>query len=152
MDGRIVGAAEAQCCRDETTWAKRADYALRSMAQTRATSKALRLPLGFVMAMAGFEATPEEEIPEEERQTAPRPAQRAPATNTDLTAETQSAVAAAYKEVQAGRGAGFTPSVRKTMGERWPAAFTPQANRITALTEAEGLEVLAFLEKEMPAV
>ena len=31
------------------------------MAQTRSTSKALRLPLGFVVALAGYEATPAEE-------------------------------------------------------------------------------------------
>ena len=33
------------------------------MAQTRAVSKALRLPLGFVMSIAGYEATPAEEMP-----------------------------------------------------------------------------------------
>lgn len=62
-DGQIVGAAEAECLRSETTWRSRDDYALRSMAQTRATSKALRQPLGFVMTLAGFNATPAEEIP-----------------------------------------------------------------------------------------
>ena len=41
----------------------RDDYALRSMAQTRATSKALRQPLGFVMSLAGFDPTPAEEMP-----------------------------------------------------------------------------------------
>ncbi len=64
-DGGIVGAAEAECLRSESLWAKRDDYALRSMAQTRATSKALRQPLGFVMTLAGFNATPAEEIPQE---------------------------------------------------------------------------------------
>jgi hypothetical protein len=63
IDGKIVGAAEAQCTRDERLWKTRDDYALRSMAQTRATSKALRQPLGFVMTLAGFEATPEAEMP-----------------------------------------------------------------------------------------
>lgn len=62
LNGQIVGAAEAQCLRAERTWATRDDYALRSMAQTRATSKALRQPLGFVMTLAGFEATPAEEM------------------------------------------------------------------------------------------
>jgi hypothetical protein len=33
------------------------------MAQTRATSKALRQPLGFVMTLAGYSATPAEEMP-----------------------------------------------------------------------------------------
>jgi hypothetical protein len=73
--GEIVGAAEAECLRDENPWSfapvnkygkaspPRDDYALRSMAQTRAVSKALRLPLGFVMQLAGFDPTPAEEMP-----------------------------------------------------------------------------------------
>lgn len=61
-DGAVIGAAEAMCVRAEKTWSKRDDFALRSMAQTRATSKALRQPLGFVMTMAGFSATPAEEM------------------------------------------------------------------------------------------
>jgi hypothetical protein len=63
LDGRIVGAAESECLRAERKWANADDYAVRSMAQTRATSKALRQPLGFVMHLAGFETTPAEEIP-----------------------------------------------------------------------------------------
>ena len=46
----------------EKTWAGRDDYALRSMAQTRATSKAMRQPLGFIITLAGFDATPAEEM------------------------------------------------------------------------------------------
>ena len=62
LAGAIVGAAEAQCLRDEKSWSNREDFALRSMAQTRATAKALRMPLGFVMTLAGYEATPAEEM------------------------------------------------------------------------------------------
>ena len=65
--GVLVGAAEAQCTREERTWKGRDDYALRSMAQTRATSKALRQPLGFVMQLAGFNPTPAEEMPQQPR-------------------------------------------------------------------------------------
>lgn len=61
--GSIVGAAEAECRWAEERWRTRDSYALRSMAQTRAASKALRMPLGFVMQLAGFEATPAEEMP-----------------------------------------------------------------------------------------
>jgi hypothetical protein len=61
--GEIVGAAESMCTRQESKWAKADDYAIRSMAATRATSKALRQPLGFVMALAGFDPTPLEEMP-----------------------------------------------------------------------------------------
>jgi hypothetical protein len=62
-DGALVGAAEAECLRSEKTWRSRDDYALRSMAQTRATSKALRQPLGFVVSLAGYDPTPAEEMP-----------------------------------------------------------------------------------------
>lgn len=61
LAGQVVGAADAECRRTERTWRSRDSYAIRSMAQTRATSKALRLPLGFIMAIAGYEATPTEE-------------------------------------------------------------------------------------------
>lgn len=68
LDGREVGSSEAMCTRDETgsgnRWKSADEYAIRSMAQTRATSKALRLPLGFVMTLAGYEATPSEEMVE----------------------------------------------------------------------------------------
>lgn len=60
--GEIVGAAEAQCLNTERNWSNRDDFAVRSMAQTRATAKALRMPLGFVMSLAGYQATPAEEM------------------------------------------------------------------------------------------
>lgn len=76
LAGQVVGAAESECTRSEKMWSHdpgtnkygkpiepRDDYALRSMAQTRATSKALRQPLGFVMQLAGFDPTPAEEMP-----------------------------------------------------------------------------------------
>jgi hypothetical protein len=62
LAGQQVGSAEAMCTRAERTWAKRDDYAIRSMAQTRAVSKALRQPLGFIMSLAGFVPTPLEEM------------------------------------------------------------------------------------------
>jgi len=67
LSGAVVGAAEAECLRSENQWKSRDDYALRSMAQTRATSKALRQPLGFVVSLAGFDPTPAEEMPREQR-------------------------------------------------------------------------------------
>lgn len=90
-DGAIVGAAEAQCLHSERNWKDRDDFALRSMAQTRATAKCLRMPLGFVMTLAGYEPTPAEEMvadhpqPPPGRAAAPptqRPAQPQPAAPT----------------------------------------------------------------------
>jgi hypothetical protein len=64
-DGAIVGGGEAECRRTESTWKSRDDFALKSMAQTRATSKALKAPLGFVVALAGYATTPAEELGED---------------------------------------------------------------------------------------
>lgn len=63
--GEIVGAAEAECRFSESRWADADSYAVRSMAQTRATSKAMRLPLGFIISLAGYEGTPAEEMPQD---------------------------------------------------------------------------------------
>jgi hypothetical protein len=62
-DGRVVGAGEALCARAERTWKSRDEFALMAMAQTRATSRALRNPLGFVVKMAGYETAGVEEMP-----------------------------------------------------------------------------------------
>ena len=61
---------------DETKWAKGPDYARRSMAATRATSKACRLAFSWVMVLAGFQPTPAEEMIGivEERKPEPPPA------------------------------------------------------------------------------
>ena len=63
-EGAVVGAAEAMCMRTENRWKSADEYAVRSMAQTRATSKALRQPLGFIVQLAGYEATPASEMPQ----------------------------------------------------------------------------------------
>jgi hypothetical protein len=60
--GEIVGRAEAYCMKNENRWSSAELYAVASMAQTRAVSKALRLPLGFVVQLAGYETTPAEEL------------------------------------------------------------------------------------------
>jgi hypothetical protein len=63
LDGRVVGAAEGECSRAESKWRRSDSYAIRSMAQTRAISRALRAPLGQIFVLAGYEATPAEEMP-----------------------------------------------------------------------------------------
>lgn len=59
-DGAVIGRASAILGGDE--WADRPQYARFSMAQTRATGKALRLNLSWIMNLAGYEATPAEEM------------------------------------------------------------------------------------------
>jgi hypothetical protein len=61
-DGQQVGWGEGRCTRSEKDWAARDDFALSSMAQTRGQSRALRQPLGWVVSLAGYSATPAEEM------------------------------------------------------------------------------------------
>jgi hypothetical protein len=61
-DGGTVGAASAECTRTESNWSDRDSYAIRSMSITRATGKAYRLSFSWIMKLAGFEATPAEEM------------------------------------------------------------------------------------------
>lgn len=79
-DGMVVSSGEAMCLNDEEKWSGRAKYEfvdgekkqvgtvpvplfqLRSMAQTRACAKALRNVLAWVVVLAGYRATPAEEM------------------------------------------------------------------------------------------
>lgn len=74
LNGTIVARAESECSNEEGTKGKNKygsdnkgkseweDYAVRSMAETRAISKTLRIALGWIMKLAGYEPTPAEEI------------------------------------------------------------------------------------------
>lgn len=70
-DGRIVTRAGALCRSDESIRTRKGEtynrwddeYAVRSMAVTRATAKAYRLGLSFMAVMAELEPTPAEEVP-----------------------------------------------------------------------------------------
>lgn len=71
-DGDVVGAAQGMCSRTEHTWATRSDTNLSAMAETRATSRAFRAALGWIMHLAGYNATPAEEMSRDgEREAAP---------------------------------------------------------------------------------
>jgi|HubBroStandDraft_2_1064218.scaffolds.fasta_scaffold00006_64 hypothetical protein len=59
-DKAIVGAASSICTR-QGQWEKADEYAVRSMAITRAASKAYRLTYGWIIKLAGFDPTPVEE-------------------------------------------------------------------------------------------
>jgi len=86
-DGACIGRASAECgAPDELdkygkpVWSTRPRYARRSMAQTRATGKACRLAFSWIMALAGYEVTPAEEMTPiiEAEQTPTPPAQPVP--------------------------------------------------------------------------
>ena len=62
-DGAAIGRASAECgASDEPMWANRPRYARRSMALTRATAKTCRLTFSWIMVLAGYDATPAEEM------------------------------------------------------------------------------------------
>ncbi len=74
-DGHYVYVAEALlayggreyraygiCASDEPNWRGKPEFQLASMAQTRAAGKVLRLLLGWVVTLAGYEPTPAEEM------------------------------------------------------------------------------------------
>lgn len=65
-NGTIVGGAVGICSTSEKTWAKRDDYAIAAMAQTRAISRALRGPLGWIVHLAGYAAAGAEEMTAEQ--------------------------------------------------------------------------------------
>lgn len=72
-NGQVISSADAMCTRDEDNWNRRGsklvpEFQLRSMAQTRAASKALRMAYGWIAVLAGYSATPAEEMVGDENQ------------------------------------------------------------------------------------
>jgi len=63
-DGVRISAGESMCSRTEETWRERPDYSLRGMAQTRATARAIAGAARWIVTLAGYSATPAEEMPE----------------------------------------------------------------------------------------
>jgi hypothetical protein len=61
-DDRVMSRGFAICSNLETTKRAFDEYAICSMAQTRAEGKAFRMLLSWLMKAAGFEATPAEEM------------------------------------------------------------------------------------------
>lgn len=62
ISGLVVGAGEA-ICSDKEPSNRSLEYAIASMAQTRAVGKACRLSFSWIMALSGYEVTPAEEMP-----------------------------------------------------------------------------------------
>jgi hypothetical protein len=92
--GTLISSAEGYVGADEQTWfggknaygkilPKRADYAIRAMAQTRAISRACRSAFAHVVVMmnAGLSTTPAEEVPDEGFERSPPAARAAPPVN-----------------------------------------------------------------------
>lgn len=83
-NGEVISSAEGMCTRDEKRWKDADEYAVRSMAQTRTSAKALRNAFGWVAELAGYSGTPaEEEMPREEPVMAPYTVKKATTANDD---------------------------------------------------------------------
>ena len=67
--GQVVTRASAiASSKERSSWAAN-EFSIKSMATTRATGKAYRLPLGWLARLAGLEPTPSEEMPQEDGST-----------------------------------------------------------------------------------
>jgi hypothetical protein len=63
LGGKLeISRAEAFCMNDEKQWSAKPLFQLASMAQTRAGAKVLRNVLAWVAVLAGYKATPAEEM------------------------------------------------------------------------------------------
>lgn len=60
--GDTIAVAESMCMNDELNWQGKPIFQLKSMAQTRALSKAYRSCLSFIVALAGYAVSPAEEM------------------------------------------------------------------------------------------
>lgn len=61
-DNNIVGSGTAICTNKEAGKNSFDEYAVASMAQTRAVGKAFRMKIGWLLKIAGYETTPAEEM------------------------------------------------------------------------------------------
>ena len=60
--GQVISTGYALCSKKESKKSSFDEYAILSMAQTRAIGKAYRNIIGWIMKLAGYEATPAEEM------------------------------------------------------------------------------------------
>jgi hypothetical protein len=67
-DGTVQGRGIAICSNKEAKKKTFEEYAILSMAQTRAIGKAFRNRIGWIIKLAGYESTPAEEITEKQKE------------------------------------------------------------------------------------
>lgn len=143
-DGRDLSAGEAQCTREEANWRARDDFAIRSMAQTRATSKAMRIPLAWIVALGGYEPTPAEEVDSAAARAPRRPAAAAPENGAPMDDKQRVAIRASLRDLFAkDEKAAFD-----WMKEMQPKAAQGTEIHLTGLTKVEAGAVLRALNDE----
>lgn len=73
-DGMVVSTADAECGTEgDDTWIAKPHFQQASMAQTRASGKAFRNVLDWIVTLAGYDATPAEEMVRDDRPTRATP-------------------------------------------------------------------------------
>jgi len=150
-NGQVVSAADAECTRDEQKWAPKPRFQLRSMAQTRACAKALRNCLGWVAVLAGYEATPAEEMADDSE----RPKQRQPRSTPERSPEDEERI----KQGELTRGGMMT-----TITEHWKAIGIDKdpktieawcraaVSKFTTLTQATHEEINVLYRKAISEI
>ncbi len=88
-DNSVLSRGFAICSSKESKKKGFDEYAILSMAQTRAIGKAYRNVIGWVMKLAGYEATPSEEMTKGGEAPAPAAAPAAPTKTTKATPEAE---------------------------------------------------------------
>jgi hypothetical protein len=153
LDGRVVGAAEGECSRAESKWKNRDPFAIRSMAQTRAISRALRAPLGQIIALAGYETTPAEEmIPVDN---APPPPQPSPGPIPDAIKPTRDQLDEIKTLIRSldkiDPGTDWRARCVEITGAPWDHATTTMAESLIEKLKLELLETMSEESEESPA-
>ena len=143
-DGLVLTRASAECGGDgDNIWKGRPANARRSMAITRATGKACRVAFSWVMALAGFEVTPAEEMDHVGEQTSTRPPQTV---QHDHPAPKIGPASATLESTWRGRLTGMSTKDGTTAGKAWRLfVFTGEGGEKFGTfsdTIAEGLSAL----------
>jgi len=154
--GVLIATASAICTRNERRWSNADEYAIFSMAQTRAVGKAHRVGLSAIAVLAGFQATPAEEAeittnladPVASAPGAPMPRRRASALDKDairyasgaLTADERNAIIRPYTS----EGMLYADVVPEVL----EALASAQREIVEAAADAEEAAVVASFEAE----
>ena len=128
-DGMVIGKASALVGMDEKdrngqlTWGNRNEYARKSMAITRATGKAYRLGFSWIMTLAGYEATPAEEIIDSTFKESPKRKTNPNPTNGDHPGKVIGKKVEPVNPVAPNGDRPYKPEVLKAKLSRWATAY-----------------------------
>lgn len=127
-DGFVLTRVESSCSQHEPRWSKAEDYAVVSMAQTRGVGKGCRQLFGWVMALAGYDATPAEEMPHSDgglaRPVTPQPGDADARPLTPMDEESKAAIQAEVKKLGVAISRGDAKAIE--MQGHWQTWFNAQ--------------------------